>query len=110
VAAFAAKVDIRQRINHAGVRSNLIGRLVVPTMAQVAKIAKSVLGVPDGSVSINKKLGLGFVAVLAGRSLRTALGFGRRGGHQENAAGNKQNADRNDNKSDSFLIHIILWV
>jgi hypothetical protein len=52
------------------------------------------LSVPGGAVIIDRVLGLGFVAVLAGRGLRPALSRSRGGGHQEKAACDEQDSNR----------------
>ena len=67
--ALTACIDIRQRSHHAGVGGNLVGGLVVAGVAQVAKIAEGMLGMPGSAVIIDRVLRLGFVAVLAGRGL-----------------------------------------
>jgi hypothetical protein len=108
VASLAACVDIRERSHHAGVRGNLISGLVVPGVAQVAKITEGVLGVPGGAVIVDRILGLRFVAVLAGGGLRPALGFYRCGGHQEDTANYQQQAKGQEEEGDSFLTHVHL--
>ena len=103
VAALAACGDIRKRVHHAGVRGRLIGGLVVPGMADIAKIAECVLGMPGGPVVIDRVLCLGFMTVLAGRGLGTALGLGWIRRHQEYAARDQQYTHCCDKKYDPFF-------
>jgi hypothetical protein len=85
---------------------DFVSGLVVPGVAKVAKITEGVLGVPGGTVIVDGILGLRFVAVLAGRGLRAALGVDRRGGHQENTDHYQQYSKGQEYEGDPFLSHL----
>ena len=65
VTRLARRLDIRKRRNHALMGGVLVGRLLIPGVADVAEIAESVRFVPACAVVVDRVLPLHFVAVFA---------------------------------------------
>ncbi len=54
-------------------RSDLIGRLLIPRVAEITEVAKGVRLMPTGAIIVDRVLTLGFMAGFARGRLRAAL-------------------------------------
>jgi hypothetical protein len=88
--ALATCFNIRQRGQHAGVSGSFVHALVIASMADIAEIAKGMRLVPTCAIVINRRLRLGLVTVLAGRSLGATLGAGFGGRPEQEQPGQEQ--------------------
>jgi hypothetical protein len=91
------------------VRGSLVFGLIVTSMADIAKIAERVGLMPAGPIRIHGVLPLHFMAILAGRCLRTTLCANRRSRCKKYANCNDDNHTSSyKEKGNIFMFHIIV--